>query len=164
LLVGAAAMRTTIDPAIIAPCGMNCALCSGYLALKNDVKNKGIKMIHCQGCRPRNKKCAFLKGHCSKLTKGEVTFCFECSGFPCDRLRTMDNRYRSRYRMSMIENLNFIKENGMEKFLEDQEKTWKCQSCGELISCHNGLCFNCDLEMLKHRQQKYRWDKDQKPK
>jgi hypothetical protein len=156
-------MKTAIDPALIAPCGMNCALCSGYLALKNDIKNKGIRLINCPGCRPRNKKCAFLKGHCSKLSKGEVTFCFECASFPCDRLRTIDNRYRSRYRMSMIENLNFIKENGMEKFLEDQEETWKCQNCGELISCHNGLCFNCDLEKLKNKKQKYRWNEHQAP-
>jgi hypothetical protein len=156
-------MKTAIDPALIAPCGMNCALCSGYLALKNDIKNKGIRLINCPGCRPRNKKCAFLKGHCSKLSKGEVTFCFECASFPCDRLRTIDNRYRSRYRMSMIENLNFIKENGMEKFLEDQEETWKCQNCGELISCHNGLCFNCDLEKLKNKKQKYRWNEHQVP-
>jgi hypothetical protein len=39
----------------------------------------------------------------------------------------IDMRYRSHYRMSMIENLKFIKENGMEKFLEYQEETWKCQ-------------------------------------
>jgi hypothetical protein len=153
-------MRIAIDPALIAPCGMNCALCAGYLALKNDLKSKGIRMINCAGCRPRNKKCAFLKGHCSKLSKGELTFCFECDSFPCERLKTIDNRYRSRYRMSMIENLNLIKENGMEKFLENQEETWKCQNCGEVISCHNGLCFKCDLEKLKNKKQKYRWDED----
>lgn len=153
-------MRIAIDPALIAPCGMNCALCAGYLALKNDLKSKGIRMINCAGCRPRNKKCAFLKGHCSKLSKGELTFCFGCDSFPCERLKTIDNRYRSRYRMSMIENLNLIKENGMEKFLENQEETWKCQNCGEVISCHNGLCFKCDLEKLKNKKQKYRWDED----
>jgi len=31
----------------------------------------------------------------------------------------------------MIDNLNFIKENGIAKFLKDQEKTWKCPDCGE---------------------------------
>jgi hypothetical protein len=104
-------MRIAIDPALIAPCGMNCALCSGYLALKNDLRSKGIRMINCTGCRTRNKDCAFLKGHCSKLSKGELIFCFECTSFPCDRLKTIDKRYRARYRMSMIENLNLIKEN-----------------------------------------------------
>ena len=143
---------------LIAPCGMNCALCSGYLALKHDVKAKGVRMINCTGCRPRNKKCAFLKKQCSKLSKGEVTFCFECESFPCDRLRIIDKRYRSRYRMSMIGNLQFIKKHGIEKFLEDQQKNWKCKSCGEMICCHNGLCFSCDLEKLRSKKQKYRWN------
>ena len=151
-------MKTAIDPNLIAPCGMNCALCAGYLALRNDLKNKGIKMISCPGCRPRNKKCAFLKGHCSRLSNGEVTYCFECTSFPCDRLKTIDKRYRSRYRMSMIANLNFIKEKGIENFLNNQEEAWKCPNCGGLISCHNGLCFVCDLEELRNRKTKYRWN------
>jgi len=157
-------MGIGIDPVLIAPCGMNCAICASYLAMKNDVKSKGTKMPYCTGCRPGNKRCAYLRKHCSKLANDEVTFCYECQEFPCHRLRTIDKRYRSRYRMSMIENLSFIKENGMKKFLNNQEKTWKCKNCGELISCHNGLCFNCDLEKLKNKKQKYRWNEDQKLK
>jgi hypothetical protein len=157
-------VKRAIDSVLIAPCGMNCAICANYLARKNDIKSTGVRMPYCVGCRPRKKNCAFLKKRCSKLSSGEVAFCFECDSFPCDELKTIDRRYRGRYRMSMIENLKFIKENGMEKFLEDQEEKWKCQNCGELISCHNGLCFNCDLEKLKSKKQKYRWNEDQKLK
>jgi len=142
---------------LIAPCGMNCAICASYLALKNDVKNKGVRMPYCAGCRPRSKNCAFIKKHCSKLSRGEVAFCFECSSFPCDRLKALDSRYKVRYRMSMIDNSVFIKEYGMQNFLAEQEKTWKCPNCGELISCHNGLCFNCELETLRNKKEKYRW-------
>ncbi|MHB8086476.1 MAG: DUF3795 domain-containing protein, partial [Dehalococcoidia bacterium] len=46
---------------LIAPCGMNCAVCSRYLALKYNVKSKGIKISYCTGCRPRDRKCALLK-------------------------------------------------------------------------------------------------------
>ena len=151
-------MKIAIEPKLISPCGMNCAICANYLAQRNDIKSKRVRMPYCVGCRPRNKNCAFLKKRCAKLSSGEVAFCFECDCFPCDNMVTIDRRYRSRYRMSMIENLNFIKENGLEKFLEEQEKTWKCQSCGELLSCHNGLCFNCDLEKIRNRRQKYQWD------
>lgn len=151
-------MKAVRDSELISPCGMNCALCSSYLAFKNDVRLKGIRMPYCIGCRPRNKNCAFLKKHCSKLSNGEVTFCFECSNFPCDRLKTIDNRYKARYRMSMIDNLGYIKEGGIEKFLESQEKLWKCKSCGELVCCHNGICFNCSLDKLRSKKQKYRWD------
>jgi len=146
-----------IDSKLISPCGMNCATCASYLAQRNNIKSKGVKMPYCVGCRPRNKNCAFLKKRCTKLAKGEVTFCFECDSFPCEHLVAIDGRYRTRYRMSMIGNLIFIKENGIEKFLEEQEKTWKCPTCDGLISCHNGLCFNCELEKLENKKQKYRW-------
>jgi ribosomal protein L32 len=142
---------------LVAPCGMNCALCANHLALANDVKSKGIKMPYCAGCRPRNKKCAFLKKQCSKLLDGKVSFCFECNHFPCEPLKKIDSRYKTRYRMSMIENLHFIKENGVQRFLEEQEKLWKCPNCGEMICCHNGVCFNCGLEKLKRKKERYRW-------
>ena len=151
-------MKTASYSELISPCGMNCAICSGYLAMKNCVKGKGIRIPYCVGCRPRKKNCAFLKKHCSKLSNGGVTFCFECASFPCDRLRSLDKRYKSRYRMSMIENLNFIKDNGVGKFLDSQKNSWKCSSCTELVCCHNGICFNCNLEKLRNKKQKYRWD------
>jgi len=151
-------MKTAPNSELISPCGMNCAICASYLAMKNDVKSKGIRMPYCAGCRPRNKKCAFLKKHCSKLSNCEVSFCFECEGFPCDRLKSIDGRYKSLYRMSMIENLVFIKANGLEKFLDSQEQSWRCGNCGELVCCHNGLCFKCNLEKLSIKKQKYRWD------
>jgi hypothetical protein len=151
-------MKMFIDPELISPCGMNCAICASYLARKNDVKTKGVRMPYCVGCRPRNKNCAFLKKRCIKLSSGEVNFCFECENFPCENLTTIDERYRSRHRMSMIENLIFIKEKTMEKTLEEQQKTWKCIDSGELISCHDGLCYSCELEKLRNTKQRYRWE------
>ena len=151
--------RKNLSSDLIAPCGMNCALCASYLALVNDVKSKGIKIPYCTGCRMRNKKCAFIKKSCTRRLKGEVDFCFECPDFPCDRVKILDARYKSKYKMSMIENSLFIKEHGLQKFLEKQKKSWECPSCGELISCHNGLCFNCELAKLRSKKQKYRWDK-----
>ena len=143
---------------LIAPCGMNCGICSGYLAFKHDVKSKGIRMPHCIGCRPRDKKCAFLKKRCSLLLNGKVQYCYECSDYPCEKLNRIDKRYASLYRMSMIENLGFIENNGIRRFLEKEEQRWKCPDCGGVISCHNGICFNCGLDILKHKKNLYRWD------
>jgi hypothetical protein len=142
---------------LIAPCGMNCGLCSGYLALINNVKSQGIPIPYCAGCRPRNKQCAFLKKRCQFLLEGTIQYCFECSGYPCDNLTHLDKRYRSLFHMSMIENLNLIKEEGIEAFLNREEKKWLCPNCGGLICCHNGLCFKCGIELLKNKKQKYRW-------
>ncbi len=146
------------DDKLIAPCGMNCALCSSYLAGKNNVKEKGLRMPSCDGCRPRDKKCAFLKKRCPLLLNNKIKYCYECKEFPCHALKIIDKRYRERYRMSMIDNLNFIREKGINKFLLSEKKKWQCPECGGFICCHNGLCFKCDFEKLNKIENKYRWE------
>ena len=146
-----------MEELLIAPCGMNCALCSSYLAQKYDLKTKGIQKSYCAGCRPRGKNCAFLKKSCVLLGEGRIKYCFLCAQYPCRRLKQLDERYRNRYHMSMIENLNDIKDLGIKKLLEQEEKKWKCPECGGVICCHDGICYNCGQENLKNKQLKSRW-------
>jgi hypothetical protein len=141
---------------LIAPCGMNCGICVSHLAMKHDLNNKGFGKKYCLGCLPRGKHCVFMEQHCDLLGKGLVRFCHECESFPCRRLKALDKRYRTKYHMSMIENLDFIKEHGIEQFLAREEERWRCPGCGAEICCHNGLCLNCDLDLLR-RNKKYRW-------
>jgi hypothetical protein len=144
---------------LVAPCGMNCNVCAAYLAVTHDVRSKGLRMAYCIGCRPRNKPCAFLKKSCSLLRKNEVSYCYECPTFPCSRLSALDKRYRTNFRMSEIENLQRIRDKGIGYFLKTEEKKWRCSRCGGVVSCHNGLCFDCDLDKLKRKKKIYRWDK-----
>jgi hypothetical protein len=142
-------LKMKMEEILIAPCGMNCALCMSYLAKKNDLRQKGVKQSYCAGCRPRGKNCAFLKKSCEKLGEGLVKYCFECADFPCRRLKHLDERYRTNYGMSMIENLAYIKEKGIVNFLKSEEKKWQCPACGTTICCHNGLCYNCKPDESK---------------
>ncbi|MBA4420016.1 MAG: hypothetical protein C0391_02600 [Anaerolinea sp.] len=148
-----------MEEKLIAPCGMNCGLCVSYLAMKNDLKKQGFQKSYCPGCIPRGKNCAFLKKQCDLLGKGLVRFCYECANFPCHRLKSFDKRYRIKYHMSMVENLEFIKENGMTRFLEKEEEKWRCPECGGTICCHNGLCLTCSVDLLRENK-KYRWGED----
>jgi len=146
---------------LIAPCGMNCNICASYLAFKNDIKSKGLRMPYCIGCRPRNKQCAFLKKRCTLLMGDKVEYCYQCASYPCERLKHIDKRYfLSQFRMSMIENLEYIKAHGMASFLKKEEEKWRCPECGGVICCHNGICYSCDLEKLKNKKKKYRWTDD----
>ena len=147
-----------METGLVAPCGMNCAVCSGYLALKHNVKSKGVRMPYCKGCRPRDKKCAFLKKKCEFLMNNKLQFCYECGDFPCERLKRIDKRYRTFFRMSLIENLESIRENGMSDFLKTQGRKWRCPECGGVVCCHNGICFDCSLEKLKSKKKLYRWE------
>jgi hypothetical protein len=153
--------KIILDEVLIAPCGMNCGLCSSYLTLKHNLKKSGIMRAECSGCRPRGKNCAFMKKACEFLSSGTYKYCFECSGYPCERLKGLDKRYRSFYHMSMIENLDYIKKNGIIKFLNQQTEEWQCPECGATICCHNGICYNCHSEKLVTLKRRYRWEEDQ---
>ena len=56
-----------IKKELIAPCGMNCAICIGYFGYTMSGDKRKIK---CKGCIPSGKSCAFIK----KLMKDELKF------------------------------------------------------------------------------------------
>jgi len=129
---------------LIAPCGMNCAICSNYLAYVNKLNRS-----QCRGCRTSNKKCTYLFEKCTGINhpiEGNVDakFCFECDQYPCNEINRMDRRYRENYKISVKENLEYIKENGVKKLVAKEYDEHQCSRCGDLISVHNKKCFKCD--------------------
>jgi len=146
-----------MEQELVAPCGMNCNICAAYLAFTHDMKRKGFHMMYCMGCRPRNKACAFLKKKCDLLRKGKVQYCYECEDFPCEPLSAIDRRYKANFRMSEIENLRRVRDEGIEAFLESEEDKWRCPECSGVVCCHNGVCFDCGLDKLRKRKRMYRW-------
>jgi len=130
-----------IETNLIAPCGMDCALCRAYQREKKSCKGCNgddlAKPAYCFRCVIRN--CEVIQGN----TSG---FCYECDRYPCKRLRQLDARYRSKYHMSMIQNLKQIKENGIDVFLQQELKRWSCQECGSIICVHNGICPRCKTQ------------------
>lgn len=148
-----------MKPELIAPCGMNCRLCIAYQAKENDLDKQGFHRKYCPGCIPRGENCTFMKDSCELVGQGKVRFCFECENYPCKRLKALDKRYRTKYHMSMIGNLNSIKEQGMDSFLKQQEEKWQCPKCGGTICCHNGLCLKCSIDKLR-LNKKYRWEEE----
>jgi hypothetical protein len=131
-------MQSLNKTSLIAPCGMNCGICMAYLREKNT----------CPGCRlfDRKKPVSIARckiKNCEVVQKGKVKFCFECESFPCGRVRHLDKRYRTRYAMSMIENLENIQRNGIRKFLQSEKVRWACPDCGGPICVHNRYCYSC---------------------
>ena len=128
---------------LIGPCGMNCALCASYLAYSSDVPKKPGTVSHCAGCRPRDKQCAFIKKRCAKIGRKEIAFCFECGEMPCPDLLRVDKLYRTKYGMSLVANLEFLRAKGMTAFLRLQKKEHACPECGDIVCVHNRKCLSC---------------------
>lgn len=81
--------------------------------------------------------------NCPVIQSNESGFCFECDKFPCRRLKQLDKRYQTKYRMSMLGNLEHIKQFGMYSFLRNEEKKWTCQECGSFVCVHRTFCLVC---------------------
>ena len=123
---------------LIAPCGMNCNICKYHYREKN----------RCPGCRidDKNKsrscrECIIV--NCEELKKNNSKYCYECSKIPCRRMKNLDKRYTTKYHMSMLENQDYIKKHGIDRFLEKEEKKWECPKCGGIVTCHGGMCLSC---------------------
>ncbi len=137
--------KRMFTPDQIAPCGMNCGLCSAYLAFSHGIPKKRGKISHCSGCRARPKNCAYIKGQCRLLSSGKVTFCFECPDFPCTHLEKIDRRYQTTYGISFIGNLKEISDAGIGSFLQRQSELFLCRKCRtDVVSVHNNKCYRCD--------------------
>lgn len=70
-------------------------------------------------------------------------YCFECDKFPCRRLKDLDKRYRTKYHMSMIENLNYIRDHEIALFLENEKHRWQCPECSAIVCVHKPNCLTC---------------------
>ncbi len=122
---------------LIAPCGMNCRLCYGNIRPRNQ----------CLGCRASDnskpKSCSNCKiVVCEKRTKNGWQTCASCDT-PCRRLKDLDMRYRTKYHMSMLENIATIREHGMNFFLQQQEKIYRCPVCRGIVCVHRNECPSC---------------------
>lgn len=127
------------ETTLIAPCGMNCGICLAFLRDKNRCEgcrgDDGHKPWSCVRCVIRN---------CELLEATPSNFCYDCEKYPCSRLKQLDKRYRTKYKMSMIENLNNIKKNGLDGFVQNEQKRWVCNKCGGTICVHRGFCLKCN--------------------
>lgn len=137
---------STFRAEMIAPCGLDCNICSHALLDNNP----------CQGCNgPDNGKpefCAKFCGIilCQKRKENGYKFCDECPNYPCDDVMERETRYTSQYphRESPIDNLRTIRDFGMDAFLEQEQQNWTCPNCGSAFSVHHRSCGRCRTRLV----------------
>jgi hypothetical protein len=138
-------------------CGIYCGACSvrrhgetgcgdGFIACcgsvpKSELACGGCKSdtvyMGCRGCRIRD--CAMDRG---------LTYCGDCADYPC-------KIYKKWYSAARIlphvhetaVNLEAIKRNGIETWLEAQKTRWLCPNCGVPFSWYTVACDKCGLSL-----------------
>jgi hypothetical protein len=132
----------TLKLRLVAPCGIDCGLCIAFQRRKHP----------CPGCSRLDGKTHATKTAC-KLRKCETRrgrLCSSrCPSYPCTRLKRLDQRYRTRYGASMLENLTAIEERGVRAFVVSERERWPCAACGSLRCVHQGSCATCGTRWRK---------------
>ena len=120
-----------INRNLIAACGMNCGICRAHLRKNNP----------CHGCKYVEKNNPKTRVSCRirNCTERRGKFCFECAQFPCGRLINLDKRYRAKYGMSEIENLEFIRDHGINAFIKRERRRW--QSSSGVFCVHDKIFY-----------------------
>ena len=62
------------------------------------------KPEHCRKCKIKD--CIKVKG---------LSFCFECSAYPCKLIKNLEKSYNKRYQASLMENSEFVRQYGLER-------------------------------------------------
>lgn len=132
-------MPSKIDPAMFAPCGMNCTICYKHCNVKNFKQRCGGcttdapgKPGHCRSCRI--KECAASKS---------PAYCFMCSDFPCRLIQNLEKSYNHRYGESLLENSRIARQSGIAQLMSLHSKKYRCTICGGVISLHDKVCSEC---------------------
>ena len=151
---------------LAAPCGLYCGACSTYIARKrgdevalNAVAKriaeyrgwtiKPEKDLVCAGClssqlaifclRCAIRDCAFEKG---------ITYCAQCSDFPCQIIIDFNNDGRPHH-SEVLANVRRQQEMGIDAWLDEQEKRWRCPDCGCSIEWYDTKCPQCTVILPK---------------
>lgn len=138
-------LRGDMEPVTAAYCGLYCGSCPIFRQTEDHLKGKIEKpSVICRGCRSD-----VLSPWCSKCSlkdcaKGKsIRFCFACSDFPCDNLNTFANDPNYPYHKEILENLQMIKNEGIQNWLKQQKERWSCSTCQIRLNWRETACPEC---------------------
>jgi hypothetical protein len=84
---------------------------------------------------------------CAKSKNHE--YCFQCDDYPCKLIKPLISRYKSIHKVTLVENSNYIKENGIQAFMQNERERYTCKKCNGIIDQHYGKCSECEKDLTK---------------
>jgi len=125
---------------VVGICGLYCGTCPEYPAHCEGCLSDRVAP-HCAGCPNGFRRCAKEK---------KVTWCFQCQDFPCQRLKDFTNSHIVNgilHHANVIDDLQNMKERGIEQWVKKQERTAHCPQCGERIYWFVCECPKCNTRI-----------------
>ena len=119
-------------------CGLFCGTCQMFPEHCDGCLSDRV-FSYCVQCRHGFRDCA--KEH-------QVTWCWECTAFPCERLEGFSKEHIVNgicHHEHVIEDLQYMKEHGVEAWVQMQEQTNRCSACGTLMHWFEPNCQKCGI-------------------
>jgi predicted RNA-binding Zn-ribbon protein involved in translation (DUF1610 family) len=142
-----------VDRNLVSPCGLYCGVCAIRIATVDDNEKfrerlapvYGVKPeeLHCEGClAPVEKVWAYCKVCPIKTCAGERGYegCHQCDEWPCAPIESFPIPVGKKVIMRAIPRWREV---GTETWVEEEEKRYKCPSCGAQLFRGAKRCREC---------------------
>ncbi|MFH1537309.1 MAG: DUF3795 domain-containing protein [bacterium] len=140
-----------VEKELLAPCGLYCGVCAILIAYRDDnqkFKEKlapvyGVKPedIVCKGCKSGD-QFAYCRTCLIRNCTEEKNFegCHECGDFPCELIDKFPIPVGKKV---IARAIPARRELGTEKWVEEEEKRYRCPSCGNRLFRGAKRCNGC---------------------
>jgi len=145
---------------LLAPCGLYCGVCSIYKAYKdndlelkkeiltklNNNEIKTIEDIACTGCLSDGIVFHFCQACPIKtcIKNKKIKGCYQCKDFPCEIISNWPDPLEKKV---MLRAIPSWRELGIENWVAEEEKRYKCPNCGTLLFHGTKKCKNCNFKV-----------------
>lgn len=144
---------------LVGICGLYCGTCPMYLAPRQGdeetiqavAQRRGVppERVYCDGCLSDRVfescvQCPYGFRDCAR--EHGVTWCFECPDFPCQRLHDFRHVHVENgivHHKHVIENLEYMRDHGIEPWVKSKETEARCPSCGRTLYWFVHACPIC---------------------
>jgi hypothetical protein len=123
-------------------CGVYCGACPVMLATRAGKIDDAQQCYGCKSLKPTGfcttcgiKTCAQHKG---------IEFCHQCNELiTCGLMQKFVSDTQYPYGQCVLKNMQMIQEEGLAKWLERQDKRWRCKNCDAEHSWYHNACPQC---------------------
>ncbi len=77
--------------------------------------------------------------NCSK--QKSISFCSECEEYPCEQIKEFKEQMP--HRIELFDSLKYLKENGLEEWVNKMKSNYTCPVCGSMNSAYDIKCRKC---------------------